>query len=270
MSSMKPAIAILILCLTLPGEADIAREIGHDIDPDAIHEARRTVGIRLASACERVLMRLYHQLQPRRAYDPGAEGAGRRALRNVALTWLCHAAGSTQMAERMLAGADNMTDRAHALTLLAHLAPGAETTRSALDDFRIAYRNEPIVLDKWFTIQATVPRHDTVETVQALTRAPGFSWDNPNRIRALIGAFATGNPVAFNRPDGKGYELLTGAIGRIDARNPQVAARLMTAMRSWRNLEQERRRRAEAAIAALGDKAHLSRDLKDIIERTLA
>jgi len=258
------------LCLTLPGEADIAREIGHDIDPDAIHVARRAISAQLSKACERVLARVYHELQPRRAYDPGAEGAGRRALRNVALTLLCHAAGSTDLAERALATADNMTDRAHALTVLAHLAPDSEAARSGLDAFRTAFRAEPIVLDKWFTMQATVPRHGTVETVQALTRAPGFSWDNPNRIRALVGAFATGNPVAFNRPDGKGYELLTGAIGRIDGANPQVAARLMTAMRSWRNLEQGRRQRAEAAIAVLGRKAHLSRDLKDIIERTLA
>lgn len=258
------------LCLTMPSEADIAREIGHDIDPDAIHRARRGVTVRLAAACERVLARVFHQLQPRRPYDPGAEGAGRRALRNAALTMLCHATGSIQTAQTMLADADNMTDRAHALTVMAHQAPDAEATRAALEAFRSAFRSEPIVLDKWLTVQATVPRHETVEVVQALTRTPGFSWDNPNRIRALIGAFATGNPVAFNRPDGHGYELLTGAIGRIDAKNPQVAARLMTAMRSWRNLECGRRGRARAAIAALGRNRHLSGDLKDIVDRTLA
>ncbi|MBO6637954.1 MAG: aminopeptidase N [Roseitalea sp.] len=258
------------LCLTLPAEADIAREIGQDIDPDAINAARRGITEHLAKACERVLARVYHELQPRNAYDPGAEGAGRRALRNVALTLLCHAAGNTDLAARALADADNMTDQAHALAVMAHLAPDSEATGKALEAFRAAFRAEPIVLDKWFTIQATVPRGETVEAVQALTKAPGFSWDNPNRLRSLIGAFATGNPVAFNRADGKGYELLCAAIGRIDTKNPQVAARLMTAMRAWRNLEPGRRQRAQAAIEGLKRADHVSRDLRDIIDRTLA
>ncbi|RKF06713.1 aminopeptidase N [Oceaniradius stylonematis] len=258
------------LCLTLPAETDIAREIGRDIDPDAINKARRGVTEHLAKACERVFARIYHELQPRNAYDPGAEGAGRRALRNVALTMLCHAARSTDLAEQALAEADNMTDRAHALMVLTHLAPESEAAAQALEAFRTAFRAEPIVLDKWFTIQATVPRAETVETVQALTKAPGFSWDNPNRLRSLIGAFATGNPVAFNRADGKGYELLCAAIRRIDAKNPQVAARLMTAMRAWRNLEPGRRQRAKTAIESLRRGDRVSRDLADIIDRTLA
>jgi len=258
------------LCLTLPAESDIAREIGRDIDPDAINAARRGVIEHLAKAGERVFARVYHELQPRNAYDPGADGAGRRALRNVALTMLCHAARNTDLAEQALADADNMTDRAHALTVLAHLAPESEAATQALDAFRSAFRAEPIVLDKWFTIQATVPRAETVETVQTLTKAPGFSWDNPNRLRSLIGAFATGNPVAFNRADGKGYELLCAAIGRIDAKNPQVAARLMTAMRAWRNLEPGRRQRAKTAIETLRRGDRVSRDLSDIIDRTLA
>ncbi|WP_306118108.1 MULTISPECIES: aminopeptidase N [unclassified Roseitalea] len=257
------------LCLTLPGEADVAREIGRDIDPDAIHVARRAIVERLAKACERVFARIYHELQPRRDYAPDAQGSGRRALRNVATAMLCHAAGDTAVAEKALAEADNMTDRAHALTVMAHLAPEARTTQDALEDFRIAFRTEPIVLDKWFMMQATTPRPETVERVQALTRAPGFSWENPNRVRALIGAFATGNPVAFNRADGAGYELLTQAIARIDRFNPQVAARLMTAMRSWHNLEPERRKMANAAITALARNSHLSRDLRDIVDRTL-
>ena len=257
------------LCLTLPAEADIAREIGRDIDPDAIHAARQGLMAHLAGACERVLVRIYHELQPRRPYAPDAAGAGRRALRNIATTMLCHAAGTVDLAQKALAGADNMTDRAHALTVMAHLDPDAEATVKALEDFRIDFRNEPIVLDKWFLIQATTPRAGTVERVQALTRAPGFSWENPNRVRALVGAFATGNPLAFNRADGKGYELLTQAIGKIDPVNPQVAARLMTAMRSWHNLEPVRRQKARAAIERLAGGDHLSRDLRDIVDRTL-
>lgn len=257
------------LCLTLPGEADIAREIGHDIDPDAINAARQAMMIGLAKGRERIFARIFHELQPRHAYAPDAAGAGRRALRNVATTMLCHAAGTTEMAQAAFDAADNMTDRAHALTTLAHIAPDDPATATALEKFRVAFRSEPIVLDKWFMIQATTPRKQSVEKVQALTKSPGFSWDNPNRVRALIGALANGNPVALNRLDGKGYELLTSAIARIDPTNPQVAARLMTAMRSWRNLEPQRRDMAQTAIAALGRNEAMSRDLRDIIERTL-
>jgi aminopeptidase N len=163
-----------------------------------------------------------------------------------------------------------MTDRAHALALLAHLAPLTDETLDALKSFQTEFRNEPIVMDKWFMIQATAPGAKTLDTVKALTGQPGFSWDNPNRVRSLIGAFSTGNPTGFNRTDGEGYEFLCQAIGRLDGSNPQVAARLLTAMRSWKNLEPGRREQARSAMAALAARPHLSRDVRDILDRTLA
>ena len=258
------------LCLTLPGEADIAREIGSDIDPDAIHRAHGAVTTYLARSCETVFARIYHELQPRRAYAPDAAGAGRRALRHIATEMLCRASGRVDMAISALAAADNMTDRAHALMLLAHLDPDNPATAEALDAFRADFRNEPIVLDKWYTIQATVPREDTMERVERLAAQPGFSFENPNRVRALIGAFATGNMVGFHRADGRGYGFLCQAVARIDAVNPQVAARLMTALRAYRTLEPGRRQLAEGHIRHLASREHLSVDLRDILERTLA
>ncbi|TCD14144.1 aminopeptidase N [Oricola cellulosilytica] len=258
------------LCLTLPGENDVAREIGDDIDPEVVHAIHRAASRQLGAHGETLFARLYHGLAPNSAYSPDAESAGRRSLRNIALSYLCHARAEIDLAAEAFAAADNMTDRAHALGLLAHLAPTNQATLDALDSFRTEFRDDPIVMDKWLMIQATAPGATTLETVRKLTAEPAFSWDNPNRIRSLIGAFATGNPTGFNRADGEGYRFLCEAIARIDANNPQVSARLLTAMRSWRNLESGRREQARAAMAALAERKNLSRDLKDILERTLA
>ena len=257
------------LCLTLPGENDIAREIGNDIDPDAIHAVHRAASRQLGKFGERIFARLFHGLEPNGPYSPDAASAGRRSLRNIALSYLCHATSDMTPAAGMFARADNMTDRAHALALLAHLAPLTDETLDALKTFQAEFRSEPIVMDKWFMIQATAPGAKTLDTVKSLTGQPGFSWDNPNRVRSLIGAFSTGNPTGFNRPDGEGYQFLCQAIGRLDGYNPQVAARLLTAMRSWKNLEPGRREKARAAMAALAARPHLSRDVRDILDRTL-
>jgi len=258
------------LCLTLPGENDIAREIGNDIDPDAIHEVHRAASRQLGKYGERVFARLFHGLEPNGSYSPDAASAGRRSLRNIALAYLCHATGDMAPAAKMFAEADNMTDRAHALGLLTHLAPLTDIALEALKTFQTEFRNEPIVMDKWFMIQATAPGAKTLDTVKSLTGQPGFSWDNPNRVRSLIGAFSTGNPTGFNRTDGEGYQFLCQAIGRLDRANPQVAARLLTAMRSWTNLEPGRREHARTAMATLAARPHLSRDVRDILDRTLA
>jgi aminopeptidase N len=162
-----------------------------------------------------------------------------------------------------------MTDRAHALALMVHLKPKADETLDALASFQQEFRAEPIVMDKWFMIQATAPGAKTLDSVKALTGNPGFAWDNPNRVRALIGAYSTGNPTGFNRADGEGYQFLCQAIGRIDGYNPQVAARLLTAMRSWKNLEAGRRELARGAMSTLAERQNLSRDVRDILDRTL-
>ncbi|QKV18607.1 aminopeptidase N [Oricola thermophila] len=258
------------LCLTMPGENDIAREIGNDIDPDTIHAVHRAASRQLGRFGERIFARLFHGLEPAGSYSPDAASAGRRALRNIALSYLCHGSQDTALAAKAFAQADNMTDRAHALTLLVHLSPRTDETIDALKAFQDEFRNEPIVMDKWFTIQATAPGAETLETVKALTGQTGFSWDNPNRVRALIGAFSAGNPTGFNRPDGEGYQFLCQAIGRLDGANPQVAARLMTAMRSWKNLEPGRREMARKAMEGLSARPRLSRDVRDILDRTLA
>ena len=125
-----------------------------------------------------------------------------------------------------------MTDRMAALgTLSLHDVP---ERKAAFDDFYQRYRDDPLIIDKWFALQAMTPDPATLDRVRALTGHPAFSMANPNRVRSLIGAFAQGNPTQFNRPDGAGYEFVADRILALDPNNPQVASRMTTAFKSWR------------------------------------
>jgi aminopeptidase N len=262
--------AFVALALTPPGEGDIAREIGRDIDPDAIWRARTQLraatGERLAPA----LSTLYDRLAVGGGYSPDAASAGRRALRNVALDLMATTASAEAIAAAaaQYRAADNMTDRMAALAVLSlHKVPERD---AALDDFYSRYSADALVIDKWFSLQAMMPQADTLDRVRALTRHPAFSLGNPNRVRALIGAFAQGNPTQFNRADGAGYDFLADAVLSLDLKNPQVAARMTTAFRTWRTLEAGRRAKAEAALGRIKAAPNLSRDVADIVERALA
>ena len=142
--------------------------------------------------------------------------------------------------------------------------------KDALAAFEQRYRSDPLVMDKWLMIQATAPGAATLEKVKALTQYSGFTMANPNRVRALIGTFATANQTAFNRADGAGHDFFARAILEIDPRNPQLAARLATALRSWRSLEPVRQGKAREALLLIAGAENLSADLRDIVERTLA
>ncbi len=161
-----------------------------------------------------------------------------------------------------------MTDKIAALGIIA-MQPGAARDE-ALGSFYRLYSSEPLVIDKWFALQAVIPEGDTLARVKRLMDHPAFSLANPNRVRALIGAFASGNQTQFNAPDGSGYEFVATIVLLLDAKNPQVAARLLGAFKSWRALEERRRTRAEAALRRVAGASHLSPDVKDIAERSLA
>jgi aminopeptidase N len=141
--------------------------------------------------------------------------------------------------------------------------------QAAFDDFYRRYEGDPLIIDKWFGLQALIPEADTLDRVKDLTGHAAFSMQNPNRVRALIGSFAQANQTQFNRRDGEGYAFHADMVLALDALNPQVAARQMTAFRSWRALEPQRRARAEAALKRVAAGKALSRDLQDIVSRTL-
>ena len=267
-AALEPA--FIALTLSPPSEADIAREIGSDVDPDAVYAARRKLRTAIGQEHGAILAEIYARMMSPGAYRPDAQSAGRRALKNACLDLLALTESDAAIARAFdeYRSADNMTDRMAALeTLAAHNRP--ERT-AAFDDFYTRYAEDPLVIDKWFALQAVIPEPTTLDHVRALTRHPAFSAANPNRIRALIGSFAQANQTQFNRRDGAGYDFVADFALELDAKNPQVAARLMSAFRSWRALEAQRRERAEATLRRVAATSALSPDVHDIVARTLA
>ena len=262
--------AFVALTLSPPSEADIAREIGRDVDPDAVFAARRRLRAAIGKRHSAILAAAYERMITTGPYRPDAQSAGRRALKNVCLDLLAITESDAAIgrAFAQYQNADNMTDRIAALdTLAAHDRP---ERAAAFEDFYQRYADDPLVIDKWFALQAAIPEPATLDRVRALTRHAAFSAANPNRIRALIGSFAQANQTQFNRSDGAGYNFVADFVLELDPKNPQVAARLMSAFRSWRTLEARRRAQAEASLRRVAANTTLSRDVHDIVARTLA
>lgn len=266
-AALDPALRAQIL--SVPTESEVAREIGRDVDPDAIAVARRHFRETLGRTQSRALGRVYETIGDDDAFVPDAKGQGRRSLRNVALDLLVAGDESRADIARLQYGkATNMTDRIAALTALNQRQNDSRS--SALRDFRDRYAADALVLDKWFAMEATAPFAGAVERVKELMNDEVFSIDNPNRVRALIGSFATGNATQFNRADGTGFDFVADVVLRLDKTNPQTAARLLVSFRSWRALETTRRRAAERALDRLAAAPIRSPDVDDIIKRILA
>jgi aminopeptidase N len=267
-SSLEPA--LVAQTLAVPSEADVARDLGRNVDPDAIFAARvalrGTIGRRLGPA----LRETYQRMSDSKPYSPDATSAGRRALKNTCLDLLVASGEATTiaLAARQYRTADNMTDQMAALATLS--LRDVPERQAALDDFYRRFSSDPLVIDKWLALQATIPESATLERVRGLAKHSVFSLANPNRVRALIGSFAQGNQTQFNRIDGEGYAFVADTVLTLQAKNPQVAARLMTAFRSWRALEPVRRTNAEATLRRVAGFTGLSRDVKDIVDRSLA
>ncbi|EUB95223.1 aminopeptidase N [Rhizobium sp. CF080] len=255
--------------LTLPSEADIARELGGNNDPDAIHAGRNAILSEIAKAGTKTFQSLFDAMKVEGTFTPDAASAGKRSLRNTALSYLTYAEGTPARAAAAFASADNMTDLAQALAVLTHRFPDAPEAADALATFLTRFDGNPLVIDKWFSTQATIPGEGALARVKALMENPRFIATNPNRVRSLIGTFAFGNPTGFNRADGEGYRFLAEQILAIDPRNPQLAARILTSMRSWRSLEPQRADHARAALSTIEHAATLSTDVRDIVERML-
>lgn len=261
--------AFRALALGMPGEADIAREIGSEVDPDRVFRARDGLRRAVATGGREVFAALYDQLSVAGPYSPDAASAGRRALRNVALDYLALTEGEAAGARllRHYEAADNMTDRFAALSILVTL--GLPDAEGALADFYERFAGDALVIDKWFAVQATAPTPAALDRVKALTGHPAFSFTNPNRMRSLVTTFATGNQTQFARADGAGFAFVADVVLRLDDVNPQVAARLLSAFRSWRALEGRRRAHAEVELKRIAGKPGLSRDVADIATRCL-
>lgn len=255
--------------LALPSEGDVAREIGKDNDPDAIHKARNAIMRAIATSGIETFKALFSNSEDTGAYSPDATSAGRRSLRNIAMSYLSFAEETPARAAEAYAAASNMTDLAHALSVLTQRFPESAEASDALGSFETRFADNALVMDKWFALQAAIPGDGALARIKSLMASKHFIATNPNRVRSLIGTFAFGNPTGFNRADGEAYNFLAEQIVTIDKRNPQLAARILTSMRSWRSLEPVRADHARAALSTIERSSGLSTDVRDIVERML-
>jgi aminopeptidase N len=259
--------AFVAEAVLLPSEAFIGDHMPQ-VNPEAIHAAREALRADLGQELESYWRSAYaaHSLANRFEYSPVAKGA--RRLRTVALGYLA-AAGAEDapaIAMRQFEAADNMTDRQGALGVLAN---GETAERdAALAAFYDRYRANSLVLDKWFTVQALATRDDTLQAVQALARHPDFTLGNPNRLRALVGAFAA-NQRAFHAPSGEGYRFVADMILAVDKLNPQTAARLVPPFGRWRRFDEARAAFMRAELQRIVDTPGLSKDVFEQASKSL-
>ncbi|MCA3631418.1 MAG: aminopeptidase N [Methylobacterium sp.] len=266
-SDADPAFAAL--AIALPRETEMAREIGQDVDPDAIGTAVTALWRFIGQSVGSLARERYDALSKPVPFSPDAASAGKRALALRLLNYLIAAnpAEGAGLALAQFERANNMSDRANALWALVTADRPERDQAFAAAEAR--FRDDPLLLDLWFTLNASIPGKAGRERVEALLKHPKFTLGNPNRVRALVGAFANGNPRGFHAADGAGYRLVANVIGEVDGKNPQLAARLATAFRTWKALEAGRRTEAEKALRGLAAPDR-SRDLSDILERSLA
>ncbi len=251
--------------LVLPSESLLADSMDV-VDPDAIHAVRSAARAALGKALQPEFEAAYAAFGQADPHDLSGEAMGARAVKNAALGYLA-AAGETAPAEAQYAANANMTDTLAALTILADQPDAARD--KAIAAFYDAWKDNPLVLDKWFGVQARSAAPDTLERVKTLTRHPDFDIRNPNRLRALIGAF-TANPAAFHDKSGAGYRLFADIIIRVDPINPQIAARLLTALGSWRRFDKTRQELMRAELQRIHDIENLSHNSFEMASRSLS
>ena len=260
--------ALIARTLTLPSE----NEIGGSFDTipvDSIHRARVFVKKSLAEGLKDDFLAVVSQCSVSEASDLSPAAMADRSLKNLALSYigaLDQQEATETVYERFIC-AKNMTDEIAALSILVDI--DSSLTSRALDTFYNKWKHDPLVLDKWFAVQAGSVLPDTLEKVEQLASHRDFSLKNPNRIRALTGIFSTNNPVNFHRADGGGYRFVAGHIAALDPKNPQIASRLASAFNHWKRLDVGRQSLIEKELEKIITAPSLSKDTYEIVSKAL-
>ena len=263
------------LVLTLPSETYISEQL-ESVDPQYVHAVREAMRHELATALDADWQICYAQNRVLGAYSPDAISSGQRALSNMALHMLCLASHQQDSAVwpgkalQAFKDASNMTDRFGALSAL--VSSGHAFAEPALVQFHALFKNEALVIDKWFALQAAAPDRsgNILPVVRQLMQHADFNLRNPNRARSLIFSYCSANPGGFHRSDAAGYVFWSERVIELDAFNPQVAARLARALDRWKKLAEPYRQAAKAAIERVAAKADLSNDVREVVTRALA
>ncbi len=258
--------AFIAESLALPDEDYLAEQL-EQIDVDGIHQAREFVRRRLAEVLEAEFLEVYHRFDDGGVYDKSPSAIAGRALKNAALSYLALTPGGARLAQHQLGNSDNMTDSLAAMrALVLNDLPGAAR---ALADFEARWQGDALVMDKWFVMQSIKPGYDSVNQVIALTGHREFSLRNPNKVRALIGAFAMLNPTGFHAPDGSGYRFVADQVISLNATNPQVAARIVSSFNRWPRYDEARRALMRAELERIAAVDDLSTDVFEIVTNAL-
>lgn len=256
-------------CLTLPSENYVAEQFHQDVPVDAIHRSRVELREQLANEWSQTLVLAFEKLAVDGEYRFDGVDVGRRALRAQVLGYLNaldHPAWR-RLAVEQIEEADNMTERFNALTALSLRA--SDERDEALEAFAEEWKDDPLVMDKWLALRARMVEPDDTKTLAALEAHPAFSIRNPNRVRALVGMFSRGNPVAFHASTGSGYRWVADKIIEIDGFNPQIAARMATVFSRWRRYDGGRADRMRGELERMLDRRDCSTDLAEIAGKAL-
>ena len=264
--------ALLAEVLALPSESYLADQMAV-VDVDGIHRARETLGAAIGRLLHDDLLAVYHAHHDTGPVAMDHASAGRRALKNRVLALLMQAPDPEvlDLCDSQYHAQNNMTDVIAALALLTD-GSGADREAlagSALSHFYRRWRGEPLVIDKWFAIQAQSSRTGALDRIRALQQHPDFTLTNPNRVRSLIGAFAMGNPVQFHAADGRGYEYLASQILALDPLNPQIASRLLYPMTRWRRHDEGRQTLLREQLQRIAATPSLSNDCYEVVSKSL-
>ncbi len=258
--------AIKALLLTLPDENTVAQHMAI-VEPDALHSAHQFVQRRLGEAHDEWLADTYHAQQSG-AYQATPQAIQQRALKNCCLGYIsANPANHSQLALLQFKQADNMTDQYAALACLVN--HGGELAAQALQAFYQQWESEPLVLDKWFNVQATARHSHALEQVMELCEHTDFTLHVPNRVYALLVAFSR-KTAAFHRPDGRGYQFIADKVLALDGINPQVAARLASAFNQWRRFDPVRQQLMQTQLQRLLATTTLSVDVYEIVSKNLS
>jgi len=265
-NAAEPAFKALLLAL--PAEPDLAL-ISEPADPPALHASRNHLRTRIAVHLGDLLRRLHGEMQSEGEFSDSAEAAGRRALRNGCAEILS-ADPHDENVGRLIGHYDaarNMTDMIGGLYPLVAL--GGVAREKALEKFHYTWKTEPLVLDKWFSVQGRDPNEDALERVVALTTHPDFEPTNPNRLRALVSTFAAYNPARFHDPSGAGYRFLADQILAVDAFNPMTAARMIEPLGGWRRYKPELGALMREQLERIAAHPELSKNVLELVTKAL-
>ncbi|MBT3045435.1 MAG: aminopeptidase N [Candidatus Thiodiazotropha sp.] len=261
--------ALLSELLRLPGESTLGDQM-EVVDVEGIHHVREWLKQALASRMRPILLTVYRRNGAQSPYDITPASIARRRLRNLVLDYLMHLPDAElhQLCYAQFQQADNMTDVMAALSCLANTdCPQREL---ALAAFEKQWRGEPLVMDKWFSVQASSRLPGTLRRVKALMNHPAFSLRNPNKVRSLVGVFCGININAFHRADGSGYAFLTDQVIALDRLNPQIAARMMRIMSRWRRYDAQRQALMREQFERVLSASDISKDVYEIASKSLA